>query len=160
MLASAKWWSRLAEKRLRAVCVLSGSLLAAPSMLAAQLPASGGGAIDAAVLVGAGDIANCDSDGDELTASLLDSILAENEDAVVFTLGDNVYERGTEENFAKCYDPTWGRHKAVTRPVPGNHDYKNGFLWFVVGGHAGPYFDYFNSLAKQAGNSATGTCTP
>jgi hypothetical protein len=156
MLASAKWWSRLAEKRLRVICVLSGSLLAVPPMLAAQLPASGGGAIDAAVLVGAGDIANCDSDGDELTASLLDSILAENENAVVFTLGDNVYGRGTEENFAKCYDPTWGRHKAVTRPVPGNHDYKNGFLWFVVGGHAGPYFDYFNSFAGQAGDRGDG----
>ena len=65
-----------------------------------------------AVLVGAGDIADCsDLSGAEATAKLLDGI-----PGTVFTAGDNAYEGGTAEQFAKCYDPTWGRQKARTRP--------------------------------------------
>jgi hypothetical protein len=84
--------------------------------------------------VGAGDIAACDSDGDEKTAALLDEI-----PGTVFTLGDNAYPSGTPEEFAKCYEPTWGRHKARTRPAVGNHDYG-------VRGASG-YFDYFGAAA-------------
>ena len=71
-----------------------------------------------AVLVGAGDIASCSFDHDEATARLLDSI-----PGTVFTAGDNVYSSGTPDQFTRCYAPTWGRHKARTKPVPGNHDY-------------------------------------
>ena len=46
------------------------------------------------VLVGAGDIASCQSSGDEATANLLDGI-----SGTVFTLGDNVYEDGTASEF-------------------------------------------------------------
>ena len=86
------------------------------------------------VLVGAGDIASCDSGGDEQTAALLDTI-----DGTVFTLGDNVYPNGTPKQFMECYDPSWGRHKARTRPAPGNHDYR-------TQGAAG-YFGYFGGAA-------------
>ena len=86
------------------------------------------------VLVGAGDIAACDSDGDEKTAALLDTI-----PGTVFTLGDNAYPDGTREQFAKCYEPTWGRHRARTRPAPGNHDYRTR--------GAAAYFDYFGAAA-------------
>ncbi len=92
------------------------------------------------VLVGAGDIASCKEDGDSQTAALLDRI-----EGTVFTLGDNVYPRGTPKQFAECYGPTWGRHKARTRPVPGNHDYR-------TSGAAG-YFGYFGAAA---GDPATG----
>lgn len=110
-----------------------------------------------AVLVGAGDIARCESDGDETTAALLDSVVGQSTaPVVVFTLGDNVYERATATKFRECYDPTWGRHKSITRPVPGNHDYKNGFMWFLVGGNAGPYFDYFDAFPDQAGDPGDG----
>jgi hypothetical protein len=90
------------------------------------------------ILVGAGDIAHCGSDGDEATASLLDSI-----PGTVFTTGDNVYRSGTPEEFANCYDPSWGRHKNRTYPSPGNHDY--GFP------DAAGYFDYFGPAAGEAG---------
>jgi hypothetical protein len=93
-----------------------------------------------AVLVGAGDIASCDSDGDEATAALLDTI-----DGTVFTVGDNAYNAGTAAEFARCYEPSWGRHKARTRPSPGNHDYG-------TRGAAG-YFTYFGTAA---GDSAKG----
>jgi hypothetical protein len=71
------------------------------------------------VIVGAGDIASCGLDGDEATAELLDGIAG-----TVFTAGDNAYEDGSDENYAECYEPTWGRHKSRTKPVPGNHDYQ------------------------------------
>jgi len=87
-----------------------------------------------AILVGAGDIASCGSGGDEATAGLLDEI-----DGTVFTAGDNVYDRGTSAEFADCYDPTWGRLRERTLPVPGNHDYE-------TPGAAG-YFGYFGAAA-------------
>ena len=86
------------------------------------------------VLVGAGDIATCQSSGDEATANLLDGI-----SGTVFTLGDNAYENGSAAEFADCYDPSWGRHKARTRPAVGNHDYQ-------TPGASG-YFGYFGAAA-------------
>jgi hypothetical protein len=65
-------------------------------------------------------------------------------EVIVFTAGDNVYEDGTPEEFHQCYDPTWGRHKARTRPAPGNHDYH-------TTGAAG-YFEYFGAAAGEPGN--------
>jgi hypothetical protein len=71
-----------------------------------------------AVLVGAGDISTCINDGDARRAELLGGIAG-----TVFTTGDNVYDRGTIDEFANCYDPTWGQYRDHTMPVPGNHDY-------------------------------------
>ncbi|RPI94457.1 MAG: DNRLRE domain-containing protein [Chloroflexi bacterium] len=85
------------------------------------------------VLVGAGDIATCDRDQDELTAQLLDNI-----PGTVFAVGDNAYKNGTYTEYTDCYDPTWGRHKSRTRPSPGNHEYN-------TSGAAG-YFQYFDNI--------------
>jgi hypothetical protein len=87
-----------------------------------------------AVLVGAGDIADCTSSGDEATAILLDGIAG-----TVFTAGDNAYPNGSATDFSTCYAGSWGRHKARTRPVAGNHDYQT----FAAAG----YFGYFGSAA-------------
>jgi hypothetical protein len=87
-----------------------------------------------AVIVGAGDIASCTSSGDSATARLLDGI-----GEIVYTLGDNAYPDGTAANFARCYDKTWGRHKARTRPAVGNHEYHSAA--------ARAYFRYFGSAA-------------
>ncbi len=91
-----------------------------------------------AVLAGAGDIASCGNDGAEATARLLDGI-----EGTVFTLGDNVLDHGSEDEYAACYDITWGRHRDRTRPVPGNHDYE-------TGGATG-YFGYFGENAGTPG---------
>jgi hypothetical protein len=91
------------------------------------------------VLVGAGDIASCDSDGDEATALLLDKI-----EGTVFTLGDNVYDDGWLWEFNDCYDPSWGRHKARTKPSNGNHE------TYGTSDMAG-YFDYFGAVAGERG---------
>ena len=85
------------------------------------------------VLVGAGDISTCDNNNDEATAKLLDGI-----SGTVFTTGDNVYSSGSYSQYTSCYQPTWGRHKSRTKPVPGNHEYS-------TSGAAG-YFKYFNNV--------------
>lgn len=89
-------------------------------------------------LTGAGDIADCDTRGSVQTANLLDHIAG-----TLFTAGDNAYPSGSDANFRQCYDPTWGRHKARTQPVPGNHEYE------MPG--AAPYFAYFGSSAGPSG---------
>ena len=88
------------------------------------------------VLVGAGDIAKCSSTGDTQTANLLDQVAG-----WVMALGDNAYPNGSAADFANCYDPpdSWGRSKARTHPVTGNHDY------YTTG--AIPYYDYFGAAA-------------
>jgi hypothetical protein len=86
-----------------------------------------------AVLVGAGDISSCSNNNDEATAQLLDNI-----SGTVFAAGDNAYSSGSYTEYINCYDPTWGRHKSRTQPVPGNHEY-------MTSGAAG-YFQYFNNI--------------
>jgi len=86
------------------------------------------------VLVGAGDITTCSDNNDEATAKLLDTI-----SGTVFTAGDNAYSDGSYSEYVNCYDPTWGRHKSRTKPVPGNHEY-------LTSGAAG-YFQYFNNIS-------------
>jgi fibronectin type 3 domain-containing protein len=90
------------------------------------------------VLLAAGDIAGCDTFGDEATAELLDRF-----DGIVAPLGDLAYQSGTDAEFANCYDPTWGRHKWRTRPVVGDHEY--------LTADAAPYFAYFGAAAGAPG---------
>ncbi|MGI8589170.1 MAG: LamG-like jellyroll fold domain-containing protein [Chloroflexia bacterium] len=87
-----------------------------------------------AILLAAGDIADCTGRGDAATAQLL-SVLT----GTIATLGDTAYESGTAANFSKCYDPTWGQFKDRTRPAPGNHDYYTT--------NAVPYYQYFGAAA-------------
>jgi hypothetical protein len=86
------------------------------------------------VLLAAGDIAECDHQGDEATAQ----ILAKYPDATIATLGDNAYQEGTDKDFQACYDPTWGKFKDRTMPATGNHD--------EATKDAKGYFDYFGSV--------------
>ena len=95
---------------------------------------AGGEPGEEAVLVGAGDIARCDGEGDEATARLLDNI-----PGTVFTLGDNAYQRGSRSDFEECYDSSWGQYKARTKPAVGNHEY-------ATSGAEG-YFEYFGARA-------------
>ena len=130
--------SRLARALLISLS-LTGIMVAresVPRALSAQSPR-----IEAAsdpVLVGAGDIADCATVTDSATAALLDGI-----DGTVFAAGDNAYLFGSAADYTNCYEPTWGRHKARTRPAPGNHEY--------LSTGAAPYFAYFGPHAGPAG---------
>src|SRR5215210_9535408 len=86
------------------------------------------------MVVAAGDIADCAREGDEATARLLGGI-----EGTVLTLGDHAYPDWSAEDFAECYDPSWGQFKARTLPSPGNHEYE-------TAGSSG-YFDYFGRAA-------------
>jgi len=89
-----------------------GTLSPCPANLSSAAPP----ADQSAILVGAGDIADCkDLSGAEATAKLL-----ENVGCTVMVVGDLAYPDGSKENFT-CYDKTWGRAKSRTRPAPGNH---------------------------------------
>lgn len=97
---------------------------------------------DSVMVVGAGDIADCD-EGAAITAALLDQVFAGGTEGLVFTTGDNAYGDGSAEEFAECYHPTWGRYRDRTRPTPGNHDYNTD--------DAVPYYEYFGAAAGNLG---------
>jgi hypothetical protein len=94
-----------------------------------------------AILIGAGDIADCDNDlgrHAEETARLLDT-----HQGAVFAAGDLAYFSGTQAEFETCYGPRWGRHLGRTRPAAGNHEYESP--------GATPYYAYFGAAAGPSG---------
>ena len=110
------------EQTMRAVRAADSVALA---MLADSVP----------TLVGAGDIADCGSDGAERTAAMLDTMRG-----TIFIAGDVAYvSKKNPHPFVTCFDPAWGRHRARIRPAVGNHEYSD----------EGPaaYFDYFGAQA-------------
>ena len=90
-------------------------------------------------MVAAGDIAcpgdPCDPERD--TAALVERIGPD----MVLALGDTQYREGALEDFRASYDRTWGAFKAITRPVPGNHEYR-------TAGARG-YSAYFGAVAAM-----------
>jgi len=93
------------------------------------------------VVVGAGDIAQCDPTLEPALATgrLLDGI-----NGTVLTLGDNAYYQASDDDFRNCYQPAWGRFLGRTYPVPGNHEYET----FP---DAAPYYRYFGVQAGVSG---------
>src|SRR3989442_9088526 len=95
----------------------AGTLLIGLCCMTINLVAQGGDP----VLVGAGDVAGCDSSklvNPQATATLLDSI-----SGTVFAAGDLAYQDGAEANFARCYNPTWGRNRPRTKRLLCNHQF-------------------------------------
>ena len=120
--AGVAWSSRLSRKSAGAAGHAAGAD-AKPMTRSSSAPATS---------------ATATRDNDEATAALLDDI-----PGTVFTLGDNAYpRRNRAAQFEDCYDPTWGRHKQRTRPIPGNHDYHTK--------GASAYLDYFGKAAVNA----------
>ncbi|MFN9173155.1 MAG: metallophosphoesterase family protein [Synechocystis sp.] len=102
------------------------------------------------VIVAAGDIACAPDDpgfnqgkGTETRCQMQATadLVAQALPVAVLPLGDNQYERGELENFRASYQPTWGKFDAISRPVPGNHEY------YDKGHKAAGYYDYFGELA-------------
>lgn len=94
----------------------------------------------APVLLAAGDIGSCNSGGDEATAALVEGVGVP---ATIAALGDLAYPKGTVDEFAYCYGPSWGPFRSATRPAAGNHDYATP--------GAAAYFDYFGAAAGPRG---------
>ena len=60
---------------------------------------------------------------------------------VFAALGDLQYYDGSLSKFQRSYDPAFGDLKSITRPIPGNHEYK-------TPGGAG-YYAYFGAAAHR-----------
>lgn len=84
----------------------------------------------AVTVAAAGDIARAPEDG-RGTADLIEAF---GPDAVL-ALGDNAYSAGSIIQYQENYEPTWGAFKDITRPTPGNHEYRTE--------EAAGYFEYF-----------------
>ena len=91
-----------------------------------------------ATLVGAADVAACNSQGDEKTAALINAI-----PGTVFVAGDLAYTGSAATDIANCYGPSWGQFKSRTDPAIGNHEYE------APG--AAPYWAYWGAAAGAAG---------
>ena len=106
------------------------------------------GPVSGVRVAAAGDIA-CDPRSDAFAGGLGDGLacrqratsdlLVAGDYAAVLALGDLQYEEGSEAAFSASYGPSWGRVQSITRPVPGNHEYR-------TEGAAG-YFAYFGAAA-------------
>jgi len=88
-------------------------------------------------VVAAGDIACPGSpcDPEQATAAIVSRI----DPDLVLALGDTQYREGSLADFRASYERTWGAFKAITRPVPGNHEYRTT--------DASGYFTYFGTVA-------------
>lgn len=127
-------WTSMSSNRGPALLVLAVvSLAACGGTTAPDRPVD-----DGPVILAAGDIADSTLNYDSLTAKLLDL-----NPGTVLPLGDNAYNVGSLAEYMNFYDPTWGRAKARSHPVPGNHEYG-------TPGAAG-YFDYWGALAGERG---------
>jgi acid phosphatase type 7 len=101
-------------------------------------------------LLAAGDVAQCNglsanplASNAQLTALFAER--AEYQHLPILALGDLAYYTGSPAEFAQCYEPTWGRLKSRTLPVPGNHEYGTP--------NAQGYKDYFGQQAMPAGKT-------
>lgn len=134
-MRTASW--RGALRALPQAIVLAAAMAACGEVGSKRVPAVlSSDALSAPVLIAVGDIASCASSGDEATARLVDTL-----PGLVAVLGDNAYQNGTDGDYARCYEPSWGRHKPRTRPTPGNHEYRTA--------GAGGYFRYFGAVAGK-----------
>jgi len=87
-----------------------------------------------ATLLAVGDIASCDVTADELVGELAARL-----QGTIALLGDIAYDKGSYDDFAYCFDPTWGQLRSRLRPAPGNHEYETK--------EAAGYFTYFGAAA-------------
>jgi hypothetical protein len=78
------------------------------------------------------------------TAALVTSVTPD----AALLLGDIQYEDGSLADFNAFYNPTWGVHKPITYPAPGNHEYQASSV-------AAGYFDYYNGVGVQTGRAGT-----
>jgi hypothetical protein len=111
-------------------------------------PSSSGTPSRDPVIAAAGDIACSPGGRTSSTACRQGStaaMLARGGFDAILALGDDQYEAGSLRDYRRGYGPAWGRFKAVTYPVPGNHEYG-------TSGAAG-YYAYFGA---RAGDPAKG----
>ncbi len=116
-----------------------------PGLVAVLALATAPGRAQTVTVAAAGDIA-CEAAAlpsiracqQAATAKLIEQIRPD----AVLAIGDLQYPVGQLEEFQKAYEASWGRFKAITYPVPGNHAYYSG---------GGGYFAYWGKRAGEPG---------
>ena len=120
-----------------------------PSAVAVPLPVRSSPSVQRYLIGAAGDIA-CDAPPASDPASSVcrydatAAILAGVDH--VLTLGDNQYPSGALDAYLRWYEPTWGRFRTITSPVPGNHEYLSG-----PGDEPTGYLAYFGDRVRGPG---------
>jgi acid phosphatase type 7 len=148
--------------------LLSFFLLSAPAKKTAT-PKPTPTAVEEAVLIAAGDVARCE----DLTMARATTKLLDKIPGTIAVLGDLTYPHGRPAEFAECYAPTWGKHRARTRPAVGNHDYETkgasayfAFWGAAAGDPAQGYYSYelgkwhivvLNSNCREVGGCHAGS---
>ena len=99
------------------------------------------------VVVAVGDIA-CRPGEPSTETKCRDKVVAElatrANPTAVLALGDLQYDDGSLANFLSAYDAHWGALRAITYPVPGNHEYSTP--------RAAGFYRYFGSAATGGGD--------
>ena len=145
-------WTAVGAVIVAAALVRSGLVLRAS--VSAFQPWLGSGAI---LIAAVGDGGGVNSSN---AANVSNLILGQQPDILLY-LGD-VYEKGTASEFSTYYEPTYGRLKAITNPVVGNHEYltTNAAGYFGYWGGIPSYYSYdtggwhlvaLNSVGSRAG---------
>jgi hypothetical protein len=135
-------------------CPTAGWLVCAALAVALLFTAAPAAAEQAPLIAAAGDIA-CGPDNPRFNSGFgtfnscqeyqTSNLLQGRRLAAVLPLGDLQYdENGSLDSFLASYDPTWGRWKAVSHPVIGNHEYDDG-----LGGQG--YYDYWDGVGGAVG---------
>ncbi|RKT57215.1 discoidin domain-containing protein [Saccharothrix australiensis] len=99
------------------------------------------------VIAAAGDIAEqCTASSSSCVHPKTAKLVEQMNPVAVITMGDNQYDDAHLSDFQKYYDKTWGRFKAKTKPIPGNHEtYSDPPL--------SGYKGYFGSIATPNGKT-------
>ena len=78
---------------------------------------------DGFVFVGASNVGNCKEKGTFATGELLKKVMTEHPDAIVWGVGDNQYNDGSQEEYDNCYNASgWGDYLGKTLAAVGDHD--------------------------------------
>lgn len=100
------------------------------------------------VMVGAGEITSCNSTAANLTAALVEAELVKSPNAIIYTVGNNLTDKGVGASFESCFEPRWGS-KFKSNPnfhvALGERDYEVGN---PPGGTTAVY-GYFGAKAGQ-----------
>ena len=141
--------SRVALLGLGILAMAAGALSAAQG---SEPPASAGaqGGADSVIIAAAGDLVCGTETPKERIPCLSDytaDLVRQLNPQALLLMGDLQYETGSAADFQAFYEPSFGPFKAITYPVPGNHEY------FTEG--AVPYFDYFNGVGADSGRAGS-----
>ena len=99
------------------------------------------------VLAAAGDIAaQCTASDPNCVHPKTAKLVEAMNPAAVITMGDNQYDDAHLSDFRAYYDKTWGKFKAITHPVPGNHETYDDTPFKG-------YRDYFGPIATPQGKN-------